>query len=446
MAATALKSLKGGGESEEVQYSGQPTQSLVVPKKIASGAQPITKAGQQAQDEIDIVHPASDLRRVMAEILASDKEQAFCFLNETQLRTRMAMFNEYFLNDLPERRITYAMKANPRSRILKILAEEGLDGFDCASIDEVRKALRFKLASGIYFNHPIKKSRDIREAMQYGVSYYTVQSSQGIDRVVDESANLDASSRLEMALRVATFNDQAEIDLSSKYGCLPQEAGDLLDQIRASGASPALAMHTGSQNKNVQTFCDGFEVLSQLAQKKGKMSSINLGGGLPINYFRYDHFDLKDYLTSISDAVRGNVHDTLVPNGEGRVIMEPGRSMVADSVDLAIPILEIDQRGGEKRVFIDDGIFTSFSDHVIHGWKYNYQIYRGDQSSLSKSKSPFHMYGRTCDSGDSLGRIQLPDNLQVGDFLWVKNAGAYMDSQASRFNGFEPPLYVSYNI
>jgi len=419
----------------EIQYSEAPV-SRVMPKNSVS----------ENDNGINFVHPASELRRVMRDVLQPRDEQAFCFLDEGRLRTRVALYRENFLPDLAERRISYAMKANPKRRILEILVEEGLDGFDCASITEVREALSFVNSRGVYFNHPIKKTSAIREARDYGVTYFTAQSSQGIQRIMDSDPSAVSSSQLEIALRVAMTNENAAIDLSSKYGCLPDEVKHLVQEIRDSGAKASFAMNTGSQNSEVQSYCDGIELLAKLAEKNGKVNSVNLGGGLPINYFNHDHHDLKEYLRRISESVRANVHRILrYTEDEGRIIIEPGRSMIADSVDLVIPVLEIDERSGEKRAYIDDGVFTSFSDRVVHKWPYKYDVYMSDGRPASPSQRTHTLYGRTCDSGDVLGKVELPDNLRVGDYLWLKNAGAYMDSQTTQFNGFEPPQYVSYN-
>jgi len=128
-----------------------------------------------------IMHPSSDLEVVMSDVLRSGTDEAHCFLNEGALRERMGLFRDHFIPEMEERRIIYAMKANPKERILKILMEEGLDGFDCASFNEIHSALQIPSTrpGDIYFNHPIKKQSAVMQAYALGIRYYTAQSRSG---------------------------------------------------------------------------------------------------------------------------------------------------------------------------------------------------------------------------------------------------------------------------
>ena len=53
---------------------------------------------------------------------------------------------------------------------------------------------------------------------------------------------------------------------------------------------------------------------------------------------------------------------------------------------------------------------------------------------------PWTVGGPTCDSVDIVMRDEpLPSDLQEGDFVYIKNAGAYTTAYASQFNGFPLP-------
>jgi len=396
----------------------------------------------------EIIHLSSDIQTVMDEVLRSGTDNAHCFFNEGSLRERLSIFRDYFIPEIEERRIIYAMKANPRERIMEILKQEGLDGFDCASLNEINSALNIPSvrADNIYFNNPIKKQSAINGAYMSGVRYYTAQSRSGIQKILD-SIDQYSDKATQIAVRIETQNPEACINLSSKYGCSPIDALELSEQVRNGGANLGLAMHTGSQNTNPKSFGSGIRLLTNMARYVGRVSSLNLGGGFPANHLKQDNYDLQSYLEHVSRSIRPLLHNVF-KQGETqpKIIIEPGRAIAAETIDLAIPILEIDQRGKMKRVFMDDGVFTSFSDWPVHEWKYDFNVFTRDGRVPSRHMTKTTLFGRTCDSGDTMGEIYLPDDIQEGDFLWVKNAGAYMDSQASGFNGFGTPNYVSYNI
>jgi ornithine decarboxylase len=399
-------------------------------------------------DRKDISHPARELRTVMADILSGDPDQSICFLNEGTLREKVSVLQENFLPALQERRIIYAMKANPHPQIMGILEDAGLDGFDCASINEINRAIGTPgmKPSEVYFNNPTKSKAAIRSALIEGVRYFTAQSRSGIQNVLECHREM-GEPETEIAIRTETQNDRAAINLSEKFGSTAEEALTLLGMVKDSGLSAGLSMHTGSQNTDLKSFVSGIQFLSQLAKNAGGVSSMNIGGGIPVRLNRASNHNLSDYLQVISRAVEKSLPDIFNENGsiEPRLILEPGRALVAEAVDLVIPVLEIHQRRNENRIFMADGIFTSFSDSAIHNWKYHFGVFPKDGRKLSEHTEKFRLFGQTCDSGDDLGEITFPSDIREGDFLWVKNAGAYMDSQASNFNAFEPPQYVFYN-
>jgi diaminopimelate decarboxylase len=48
------------------------------------------------------------------------------------------------------------------------------------------------------------------------------------------------------------------------------------------------------------------------------------------------------------------------------------------------------------------------------------------------------VFGPSCDSIDVVGRSVLLPKLNIGDWLYFNNMGAYTSAAASSFNGFEP--------
>lgn len=393
-------------------------------------------------------HPKSDLDTVMDDVLSGDSEESFCFLNEGRLREQIRFLRAHFLPENEFRRISYAVKANPKTRILEILSEEGIDGFDCASAGEIRRVLEQNPKADVYFNNPIKPLAHIQEAFQRGVRYYTAQSREEIEKILLSSKVAPEREAMSISVRLITPNEEARINLSEKYGAGEREAREMLRTLASlPRVGRGISIHTGSQNGSSEMFRRGIEHMAEIARQEGGVGSLNIGGGIPVNYHPKDHYDTGEYLHAISDAVRSNIQGALVSSqaSDPRIILEPGRAMIAEAVDLAIPILSSETRNGEKCLYINDGVFTSFSDAVVHRWPYYFDVIRRNSRPSIEGLEAYTVFGRTCDSGDTLGKMWLPAGLRAGDHLWVKNAGAYLDSQASHFNGFETPTYVSYN-
>lgn len=399
--------------------------------------------------ELCFQHDSRRLKDVVAEILNAYPDQGFYFLNEGRLRKRVQFLREQFLPDTDISRIAYAIKANPKKEILKILNNAGINDFDCASPEEIAHVLQIVPNAKILYNNPTRLPKQIRDATKMGVRHFTVQTQKGIEKIINSATPYDSEKSLEIAVRMKTHNNEAEINLSSKFGTISKRVKELVQfLINETNSTPGIAVHTGSQNKSPEMFIEAIKAVGAIVSEINELVIINLGGGFPVNYDERDNFNLSNYFNAINKTVKKILHKVLV-NQNGQLIIEPGRSMVADSLDLVIPIVELvehDITDVNPGIFINDGIFTSFSDSAIHGWRYVFHPFSLQGKSFSDEQTDFTIFGRTCDSGDVIRhKVLLPANIDEGDYLWIKNAGAYLDSQATNFNGFKPHPYVFYN-
>lgn len=397
-------------------------------------------------ENLDLEHTARDLKHAVFEVLNAYPEHGFCFLNEKALREKIGFIQDNFLPDSKAARIAYAIKANPKKRILETVSQAGITDFDCASPGEIESILTVNPDANILYNNPVKFRRQVKEASRMGVKHFTAQTQIGVERILENVVPYDAESPLEIAVRMQTLNKDADINLSTKFGTNPEAVRKMIEFLaNETHAKPGIAVNTGSQNKNPETFRHSIKQIAEVIRGIRELVIINLGGGFPVNYHESENFDLKRYFELINRTIKKVLHDVLADES-AQIIIEPGRSIVAESVDLFIPIMERENRNGEECVYMDDGIFTSFSDSTIHKWGYAFRPFSLEGKTFSKDQNKsFTLHGRTCDSGDKVAQVTLPVNIDEGDYLWVPNAGAYLDSQASRFNGFEPHRYVYYN-
>lgn len=379
---------------------------------------------------------------VMRSVLDLHPEQTFCFMDQSKLASRVSLIQQHFLPYHSQRRIAYAVKANPHHEVLKTLSLAGLKAFDCASLNEIKRIRAVDSRAEIFYNHPIKKKKDIREASRMGVKHFTGQTQREVEKILNNIETPQEDN--EIALRMLTHNPSAAINLSEKFGALPEVVIEIAEWLRSvAKCKIGISIHTGSQNTDPNQFVQGIEQMMDIAQKIGGISTLNIGGGLPANYHEDDQYDVAEFLDTISSAIIKDLEQVL--KQDGKVIIEPGRGIVAESMDLLIPVLSAETRGEKRVIYVDDGIFSSFSDAAIHRWKYPMNPYSTNEHKSWKRPSPAQVFGRTCDSGDSLGTLPMPLNLEEGDYLHIPAAGAYMTSQSTSFNGFQPPEYVLYN-
>ncbi len=393
----------------------------------------------------DLEHTSRELRQAVMDVLTEYPEYGFYFFNQGAFKQKISFLKEQFLPDTEAAKVAYAVKANPRTRILQLLQEYGIDTFDCASPGEIESVLRVNPNAKILYNNPRKLKREIKAASRMGVRHYTAHNQRGVDKILENVIPYDSESPIEIAVRMQTLNENAEINLSTKFGTTPDEVRRIVQYlVFEAQVIPGIAVNAGSQNKNPEIYRKIILQIAEIIKDIRELLIINLGGGFPVNYHEKDQFDLRNYFKVINQVTHEVLH-SVISDENAQIIIEPGRSVIADSVDLFVPVIERETREGRPCITIADGIFTSFSDYAIHGWKYPFRPFSIEEKTFTDNKTNFTVFGQTCDSGDKINSVELPNNIDEGDYLWVPGAGAYLDSQASQFNGFLPHRYVFYN-
>jgi ornithine decarboxylase len=114
------------------------------------------------------------------------------------------------------------------------------------------------------------------------------------------------------------------------------------------------------------------------------------------------------------------------------IIAEPGRFMVATAAVLVSEIIGKARRDGKIFYHLNDGVYHTFSGVVYDHWIPNFRSFKQGKKEVCA------VVGPTCDSFDKISiSEQLPRNLEIGDYLYTENIGAYSTASSTRFNGFD---------
>ncbi len=206
------------------------------------------------------------------------------------------------------------------------------------------------------------------------------------------------------------------------------------------GLNPVgISFHVGSQQRDIGTWDSAIAkvryIFDYFNTEGINLSLINMGGGFPANYISKTP-EMQVYAGEITRYLQEDFGDDLP-----HVILEPGRSMVAEAGVLVSEIILISQKthlGLDKWVYVDAGKFNG----LIETWdeSIKYPVYCGAEGSQCED---FIIAGPTCDSQDIMYerfRNPLPRKVKIGDRIFWLTAGAYTSSYCSvGFNGF-PPL------
>jgi diaminopimelate decarboxylase len=335
---------------------------------------------------------------------------------------------------LPNVHPYYAIKSNPDSMIISILAKAGC-GFDCASKDEIILAKSTGISDDkILYANPCKNNDSLQFARSQDVDYLTFDSRCELDKI--KVFHPDA----KCIIRIKVDDSGSECKFSSKFGCTLQEAKELLnlaqlDELDIVGVS----FHQGSNCKVLGQFdkaiSDARKVFDMAKDYNFDMSILDIGGGMP------GTDDGPVTFAQLGEEINTAL-DKYFKDIDVKVIGEPGRYMNTSSHTLVTTIVGIksltnpETNHKEFKYTINDTIYGSFNcimfDHA------NPEILPYNERTEKTYKST--IFGCSCDSIDVISESIMLPKLAVGDRVFVKNFGAYTRASSSSFNGFKTSL------
>ena len=370
-------------------------------------------------------HPevSMDFSQVQQVLQGQAYQRPFLVVDSEIIRNKARRFKAA----MPKVRPHYAVKANPHPQVLKTLIEEGV-GFEIASIAELDLLLSLNVpAAEIFYSNPMKSRQYLEYAAAHGVEWYVIDSVEELRKIV--SIKADA----KLYLRIDTPNLGSDWPLSGKFGAHSPEITEIISVAALLKADLAgVTFHVGSQCLNPDNWRVGIErakrVFSEMRLAGLSPRLLNIGGGYPVR-----HVKPMPAIEKIAEVVNAGLAD--LPS-HVQVIAEPGRYLVSDAGYFVCRVVGTATRAGKRWMYWDAGVFGGVIETTegLH-----YQI----KTDRSGPLVPWSVAGPTCDSVDVMMRDQLlPADLAEGDFIYLRNAGAYTTAYASQFNGFPLPDVV----
>ena len=324
-------------------------------------------------------------------------------------------------NALPNVTLHYALKPLPLDTMVKELNELG-SSFDLATNGEVDLARECNVdPRKCIHTHPIKRRDDIAYALEYGCDTFV------FDNIAELHKFEEFADSAKLLLRVSFPNPETKVDLSKKFGCLPEEALDLLKKAKELNINViGFSFHVGSQVPNARRHVEAIEACTKLindaAQHNIDLEILDIGGGFPVDYTNAKRIDIDAFCAPIREAL------TKLPS-HIRVLAEPGRFLSAPVMTNVCQVVGKSTRFGKPWYYLDDGVYCSYSgqifDHVTYPKFTPYNSGTLTQSVLA---------GPTCDSIDLIAEdIMLPE-LEIGDLIVGRMTGAYTISTSTEFN------------
>lgn len=345
-------------------------------------------------------------------------------VSEDALRERARDYLRAFRSRWPRCDVAFASKSFPCTAVQRVMVEEGLH-LDVAGGGEIRTALKAGADPARILLHGNAKSDDeLGLAVKHGVGLVVVDNFDDIDRlerIVPAGHQQPCLVRVIPGVEAATHASQATGHAGSKFGLMPDDARAAIVRIERSAKMRLDGVHThvGSQLLNVEQLAQAVEPIAKL----GTFEVYDLGGGLGVRYTYDEHPPtLDDYADAMVTQAKA-----LLPAGS-RIIVEPGRSMVANSACTVYRVTTL-KRGVVTHVAVDGGMGDNL-EVSLTGQRFEASIVNrvGGGETVS-------VVGRHCESGDQLVDGVALREPSIGDLLAVPVTGAYCYTMSNQYNG-----------
>src|SRR5580765_720426 len=357
-------------------------------------------------------------------------------IDHDQIRRNYAEFKRH----LPKVQAYYAVKANAEPAIVRTLYNSGAS-FDVASLPEfmlVYENIRHLPAKEqqdfiwdkIIYANPTKPKETLKALDQYKplVTYDNLGELKKIKAFAPHAG---------VVLRLRVPNTGSMVELSSKFGCDPGEAVDLILAAFQMGlVVEGLSFHVGSQCTNFDNFVQALNIAAavrQEAMSRGhEIKILDIGGGFPVPY----DADVKPFKL-LAKKINAEIDRLFTKDIE--ILAEPGRFLVATAATAVARIIGKTVRDGKTCYYIDDSVYHTFSGIIFDHLQYHLQAFKKGKTEICA------VFGQTCDGLDTISQSEELPDLEIDDLVYSENIGAYSNASATWFNGFPPAKVVHIN-
>jgi ornithine decarboxylase len=357
----------------------------------------------------------------------------------------------------------YAVKCNPDPVVLQLLAALGA-GFDCASKAEIEQVLKLGVhPSRIIYAQPCKTKSYLKYTAKQGVKQMTFDNTDELYKVKELCPDA------QLFLRIMTDDSASLCRLSNKFGASMENVPELLDLAKKLDLTVAgVAFHVGSGASDPSAFRkavkDARLVFDWAAERGMQLHTLDCGGG-----FVSETFD--EMAGVLSAALDADFPSHI------RIIAEPGRYYTSAAFTLACNVIARrtveDKDLGIKSymLYMNDGVYGNFSSIMFDhqhpvpqilstprkpdGFNYStesltdsgYTSAEEGVGEMGGKMLEYSIWGPTCDGIDCIAdKWSSTETVDVGDWLYFEDMGAYTKCSATRFNGFtdkHKTIYVS---
>ena len=370
--------------------------------------------------------------KVSLEALATRYGTPLYVYSADQVLERLGMFQKALSGR--DHLVCYAVKANSALAILKLLAEHGA-GFDIVSGGELERVLAVapEAVERVVFSGVGKTAAEIDLGLQAGILQFNVESEAELVLLAARAGKLKRKARFALRVNPDVFADTHPYISTGlrehKFGIDIRHARRIYLGVAGNRwlQPHGVSVHIGSQIRSAAPFGAAMarvaRLVTELRRSGIELPVIDAGGGLGIDYHG-GPFDAAAKVDEYAQAIEESLREF-----EGRLLLEPGRFLVAQAGALLARVLQV-KRNGKKTFVITDAAMNDLIRPAL------YQAHHEIVPVRRRRGRPqvADVVGPVCETGDFFARDRKLAPLEPGDLVALLDAGAYGMAQSSNYN------------
>ena len=359
--------------------------------------------------------------------IAKQIHTPFYLYSATQLKENFLNYKNAFAGQ--NILICFAVKSNSNLGVLHALGKLGA-GADCVSEGEIRKAIAASIpAEHIVFSGVGKTKEELSYALSKNIMQFNVES-------IPELLLLNETTSVQNKIANVAIRINANVDgkthykintglKCNKFGIDINELTEIVKSLESLNNInlQGLSIHIGSQITSLEPYQEAYQIIlktAEMLKSHGcKIEYLDLGGGLGVRY----HQENPPKITEYAALVKKLFH-----NSNYKLIIEPGRSIVANMGILVSSVLYIKETKEKTFAIIDAGMNDILRQSLYDAYHNIIPL------SPNTTTAKYDVVGPVCETSDVFSKDKIMPSLNSGDLVAFKDAGAYGAVMSSIYN------------
>lgn len=335
-------------------------------------------------------------------------------------------------------KLNYAVKALSNISVLKLFKKLGA-GIDTVSIQEVKLGLAagFKPEQIIYTPNGVSLN-EIEKAAKLGVKI-NIDNLSILEQFGTKHPNTPVCIRINPHVMAGGNANISVGHIDSKFGISIHQIPHLLRIVENTKMNiNGIHMHTGSDILDIDVFLYASEILFETAKNFKNLEFIDFGSGFKVPY---KVGDIETNIEELGKKLSSKFNAFCKEYGKDLTLaFEPGKFLVSESGHFLTKVNAVKQTTSTVFAQVDSGF-----NHLIRPMFYGSHHEIDNISNPNGRERFYSVVGYICET-DTFGNNRRINEINEGDILRFKNAGAYCFSMASNYNSrYRPAEVLWYN-